>query len=69
MIEQWDPNLRLILIKIAIRSEVKSQQIRFICRKMGRRFEDKPFIDMLEPPSQKKDEVYCDTPEVNKLRQ
>jgi hypothetical protein len=47
MIEQWDYNLRLILLKAAIRNEIKTQQIRFICRKMNRRFEDKPFIDVM----------------------
>lgn len=44
MIEDWDPNLKVILVKIAIRDDANTQQIRTICRKMGRRYDDKPLI-------------------------
>lgn len=71
MIEDWDPNLKVILVKIAIRDDANTQQIRTICRKMGRRYDDKPLIQAQRPPQLQKNHTKKGqgSPEIDKLRQ
>ena len=45
-LKYWDKNLLVLLVRIAIKgiSSVCPMQIRLICVKIGRRYEDKPLI-------------------------
>lgn len=50
MTERWNPHLRMLLVKIAIRDDAQAQQIRNICCKMGLRYDDKPLVEVSKPP-------------------
>lgn len=41
-------------MRIAIRDDAKPYQIKIICRKLGRTYDDKPLIDVLPKPPRKK---------------
>ncbi len=69
MMKDWNPNLKGILIKLAVRNEIKSHHIKMVCKRVGRKFSDKPILEIMQPPPLKDDEKICETVQIKNLKQ
>ena len=68
MMKNWEVNIMILLIRIAVRDDATTQQIRSVCWRMGRRFDDKPLVEIPKRPGLGREGRRVNNPEINAMR-
>ena len=66
--EDWEVNIKILLVRIAVRDDVTTQHIRNVCWYMNRRFDDKPLVEIPKGYRRPNETSRVSTPELNKFR-